>query len=84
MNNIVKVIIMLFALIIYLILGSIYLLLSPIVVCQLFINKYLILIINIAPLSLKLLAPLLYNSNYNLSKEIINLLTKINKVIALP
>jgi hypothetical protein len=71
------------ALVVYLTLGGVYLPLRPAVVRQLFVNKLLTLIINIAPLSLELLAPLLYNSSCDLSKEIVNLLAKIGKVLAL-
>ena len=82
-DNTVKIITVLFALIIYFILSGIYLLLRFIVVRQLFINKLLTLIIDIAPLSLKLLALIFCDNSYNLSKEIINLLAKIGKFLAL-
>jgi hypothetical protein len=74
---------MLFALVIYFILGNIYSLLSPAIVFQLFINKLLSLIIDRAPLSLKLFTFLLRNSSRNLSEEILDLLAKIDKVSAL-
>jgi hypothetical protein len=71
------------ALVVYLTLGGVYSPLRPAVVRQLFINKLLTLIIDITPLSLKLLAPLLRNSSRDLSGEIVNLLAKIGKVLAL-
>ena len=72
------------ALVVYLTLGGMYSPLRPTVVRQLFVNELLTLIIDIAPLSLELLAPLLCNSSRDLSGEIINLLAKISKVPALP
>jgi hypothetical protein len=83
-DNIVKVTAVLLALVVYLTLGSIYSPLRLIVVCQLFVNKLLTLIIDIALLSLKLLAPFLCNSSRDLSREVVNLLAKISKVLALP
>jgi hypothetical protein len=74
----------LLALVVYLTLGGVYSPLRPAVVRQLFVNKLLTLIIDIAPLSLELLAPLLCNSSRDLSREIVNLLAKISKVPALP
>jgi hypothetical protein len=71
------------ALVVYLTLGGVYSLLCSAVVRQLFINELLTLIIDIAPLSLELLAPLLRDSSRDLSGEIINLLAKIGKVSAL-
>jgi hypothetical protein len=82
-DNTVKIAAMLFALVIYLTLSGIYSLLSPAIVFQLFINKLLPLIIDIAPLSLKLFTFLLRNSSRYLSEEMLNLLIKINKVSAL-
>jgi len=41
------------------------------------------LIINITLLSFKLLASFFCNSNYDLNEEIVNLLAKIGKVLAL-
>jgi hypothetical protein len=74
----------LLTLVVYFILGGVYLLLRPAVVCQLFVNKLLTLIINIAPLSLKLLTPLFCDNSRDLSKKVVNLLAKIGKVPALP
>jgi hypothetical protein len=71
------------ALVVYLTLGGVYSPLRPAVVRQLLINKLLTLIIDIAPLSLELLAPLLSDGSRDLSGEIINLLAKISKVLAL-
>jgi hypothetical protein len=82
-DNTVKIAAVPFALVIYLILGGIYSLLNPAVVLQLFINKLLPLIINIATLRLKLFTVLLYNSSRNLSGEILDLLVKIDEVPAL-
>jgi hypothetical protein len=82
-NDTVKVTTVPFALVVYFTLYGVYLPLSPTVVRQLFVNKLLMLIIDIAPLSLKLLAPPLRDSSRNLSGEIINLLAKISKVLAL-
>lgn len=74
---------MLLALVVYLTLGSIYLLLCPAVVRQLFVNELLTLIKNIAPLRLEPLAPFFRDGSYDLRGEIINLLAKIGKVLAL-
>jgi hypothetical protein len=82
-DNTVKVTMVLLALVVYLILGGVYSPLRLVVVRQLLVNKLLTLIINIAPLSLKLLAPLFSNDSRDLSGEIINLLAKIGKVLAL-
>lgn len=71
-----------FALVVYLTLGGVYSL-SPAVVRQLFVNKLLTLIIDMAPLSLELLAPLLRDGSRDLSGDIVNLLAKIGKVPAL-
>jgi hypothetical protein len=82
-DNTVKIAAVPFALIIYLTLGGIYSLLSPAVVLQLFVNELLPLIIDIAPLSFKLFALLLHNSSRDLSGEMLDLLTKIDKISAL-
>jgi hypothetical protein len=52
------------------------------VVRQLFVNELLALVIDIAPLSLKLLAPLLRDGSRDLSGEVVNLLAKVGKVPA--
>jgi hypothetical protein len=57
--------------------------LRPAVVRQLFVNELLTLIIDMAPLSLELLAPLLRDGSRDLSGELVNLLAKIGKVAAL-
>ena len=72
------------ALVVYLTLGGVYSLLRLAVVRQLFVNKLLTLIIDIAPLSFELLAPILRDSSRDLSGEVVNLLAKIGKVPALP
>ena len=72
------------ALVVYLTLGGVYSLLRLAVVRQLFVNKLLTLIIDIAPLSFELLAPILRDSSCDLSREVVNLLAKIGKVPALP
>jgi hypothetical protein len=72
-----------FTLIIYLILDGIYSLLNPTIVFQLFVNKLLPLIINIATLSLKLFTFFLRNNSRNLSEEMLDLLIKIDKVSTL-
>ncbi len=83
-DNTVKVTVVPFTLVIYLTLGSVCSPLSPAVVCQLFINEHLMLIIDMAPLSLELLELLLHDGSRDLSGEIFNLLAKIGKVAALP
>jgi hypothetical protein len=82
-DNTVKITAVPFALVIYLTLGGLYSLLNPTVVLQLFVNKLLPLIIDIAPLSLKLFTLLLRNNSRGLSGEILDLLAKIDKVPAL-
>ncbi len=82
-DNTVKVTAVPLALVVYLILGSVYSPLRPAVVRQLFINELLTLVIDIAPLRLELLAPFLRDGSRDLSGEIINLLAKIGKVPAL-
>jgi hypothetical protein len=82
-DNTVKITAVPFALIIYLILSDLYSLLNPAVVLQLFVNELLPLIIDITPLSLKLFIFLLRNNSRGLSKEIFDLLAKIDKVPAL-
>lgn len=62
-DNTVKITAVSLALVIYLILGGEYSLLGPAVVRQLFVNKLLPLIIDMAPLSLKLFAHLLRNNS---------------------
>jgi hypothetical protein len=82
-DNTVKVTAVPFALVVYLTLGGVYSLLSYAVVRQLFINKLLTLIIDIAPLSFKLLALVFRHGSRYLSGEFVNLLTKVGKVPAL-
>lgn len=82
-DNIIKITAVPLALVIYLTLGGKHSLLSLVVVCQLFINELLASIIDIALLSLKLFAHLLRDSSCDLSKEILDLLAKIDIVIAL-
>jgi len=72
------------ALVVYLILGGIYSLLRLTIIRQLFVNKLLTLIIDIALLSLELLAPILRDSSRDLSGEFVNLFAKIGKVPVLP
>ena len=73
---------MLFILIIYFILNDIYLL-NLAIILQFFVNKPLLLIINITLLNLKLFTRLFYNNNHNLSEEIFDLFIKINKILIL-
>jgi hypothetical protein len=53
------------------------------VALELFVYKLLTLIIDEAPLSHKLLAPVLRDGSRDLSGELVNLLVKIGKVPAL-
>jgi uncharacterized protein (UPF0303 family) len=78
-DNMLKVTIILFTLVIYLILDNVYLL-SFIIVRQFLVNKLLPLIIDIMSPSLKLFICLLYSSSRDLNKEILKLLRKSNKV----
>jgi len=63
-------------------LGGVYSL-SPAVVLQLFVDELLPFIIDTAPPSLKLFACLLRNGSRDLSREILDLLAKIDNVPAL-
>jgi hypothetical protein len=71
------------ALVVYLTLGGVYSPLRPAAVRQLFVNELLTLIIDIAPLSLELLASLIRDGSRDLGGEVVNLLAKIGKVPAL-
>ena len=82
-DNTVKVTAVPIALVVYVTLDNMYLPLRPAVVRQLFVDELLTLIIDIALLSLELLAPLLCNGSRDLSGETVDLLTKIGKVPAL-
>lgn len=82
-DNTVKVTAVPLALVAYLTLGGVYSPLCPAVVRQLFVDKLLTLIIDTAPFSLELLASLLCNCSCDLSGEIVNLLAKVGKTLAL-
>ena len=82
-DNPVKITAVPFAFVVYLTLGGAYSLLSPVVVLQLSVDELLPLIIDMAPLTLKLFARLIRDSSRDLSGEILHLLAKIDKVRAL-
>jgi hypothetical protein len=66
-DNTVKVTAVPLALVVHLTLGGVYSPLRPAVVRQLFVNELLALIVDIAPLSFELLAPLLRDGSRDLS-----------------
>lgn len=79
-DNTVKVTTVPLALAVDIILG---LPLRPAVIRQHFVPKLLTLIIDIALLSLEVLASLLYDGSRDLSGDLVNLLTKISQIPAL-